>query len=433
MKIIQKYSNLKLHLFAKLMNNTGKVVDNGLCLLCGLCIAACPHKCIYIKDRKIKVDNEKCTDCGLCQHYCPGMHSNNNIGNSIKERMEGIALESYVGRSRNLNVIKKSVSGGIVTEIISTLLEMNLYELAIGVKDRQLDTDCVMEIYDKTAALNYQKSIYTMPLYTDVIRYIRDHKDKKIIIVGSGCIVSSIKKYVRETHLNMDNYLFVGLFCDCTLSPNIELYFKNFGRGTGDSIIGLDYRCKGDLKKWPGDVRLKYKKGSIFVPNTERQKVVKYFRNERCLYCLDHMNTNADISVGDNYTKQHSDKLGSNSIVIRSELGRKIIRLIGPNIHIYEVPYKDILNSQNIKDKYDNYFYSKIIEEQKGISINEIEIDDMENENERKILKDYSLKLKRIGIGKRYRFSQLFWDMYLMTQNKDSIRNRVRIIIKRKG
>lgn len=34
----------------------------------------------------------------------------------------------------------------------------------------------------------------------------------------------------------IDNYLFVGLFCDCTLDKNIEYYFRRYANGLSQKL-----------------------------------------------------------------------------------------------------------------------------------------------------------------------------------------------------
>lgn len=55
------------------------------------------------------------------------------------------------------------------------------------------------------------------------------------------------------------------------------------------------------------------------------------------------MNVNSDISVGDNYTGIHSDKLGSNSIVVRTQKGLSIMQLVENKLSLYDIDYNIIL------------------------------------------------------------------------------------------
>lgn len=41
------------------------------CILCGLCVKACPMDAISITDDHIQVDFDKCSGCGECLNKCP--------------------------------------------------------------------------------------------------------------------------------------------------------------------------------------------------------------------------------------------------------------------------------------------------------------------------------------------------------------------------
>ena len=47
-----------------------KYIDN-YCILCGMCMKACPFDAIDMDNGWIHVDPEKCKGCGLCAKKCP--------------------------------------------------------------------------------------------------------------------------------------------------------------------------------------------------------------------------------------------------------------------------------------------------------------------------------------------------------------------------
>lgn len=47
------------------------VVDQGKCILCGLCWLYCPDGVIEIDGGGVKVDYEYCKGCGVCAEECP--------------------------------------------------------------------------------------------------------------------------------------------------------------------------------------------------------------------------------------------------------------------------------------------------------------------------------------------------------------------------
>lgn len=158
------------------------------------------------------------------------------------------------------------------------------------------------------------------------------------------------------------------------------------------------------------------------IPREERYKIVPYFKNERCIYCIDHMNVNSDISVGDNYTGIHSDKLGSNSIVVRTQKGLSIMQLVENKLSLYDIDYNIILDSQNIKAKEKNYIYSKILKKKENIDIN-IERCNNNLYFEEKEYKELKAALKRLKKGRKY--IPFFFDIYVLIKGDSNLYNRL--------
>lgn len=336
--------------------NIRQTVKNNLCISCGICEGICPVKAIKAVGKGKMVIDKNCTNCGLCKSYCPGLHSGISIEDNVYVQMSGKVEKSYVGRTKDRKILNNAVSGGVVTQLALILLQKNIYDYVLGIRNTCFNKENHMEVYSyQSYSEDYQKSVYTMPSYAKAVRFIIENPNKKIIIIGSGCVISAVKKYLLKNG-ETDKYLFIGLFCDCTLNNNIEKYFQRYAKGTKITITGLQYRSK-EGRGWPGDLKLLFNEKYIMIPREERYKVVPYFRNERCIYCIDHMNVNSDISVGDNYTGIHADKLGSNSIVVRTKKGLDVMQLAENKLSLYDIDYNIILESQNIKVKEKNYIY----------------------------------------------------------------------------
>lgn len=46
-----------------------RILDD--CVLCGVCVEACPVDAIYVDEDRICIDNDKCIDCANCALSCP--------------------------------------------------------------------------------------------------------------------------------------------------------------------------------------------------------------------------------------------------------------------------------------------------------------------------------------------------------------------------
>jgi hypothetical protein len=78
------------------------------------------------------------------------------------------------------------------------------------------------------------------------------------------------------------------------------------------------------------------------------------------MYCIDKLNQFADISFGDNYTGKNISMEGSNSIIIRTANGNKIMEMMDSIIETSQSIIDDIHISQHIATRAQNYEFSII-------------------------------------------------------------------------
>lgn len=404
-----------------MVNNIEKVRKLNLCISCGICQGVCPRDCIELNKRGIPVIDRNCTNCGTCLKYCPGLAANIEAIENLNTYMRGKIEKTYVGRTKNNRILRNAVSGGIVTDMILQLLKCKMYDYAIGVGTTYFQKASEMRVYTiNEFTEELQKSVYTMASYANVIRFVMDNPETKIIIVGIGCVISAVKKFLMARG-KIDKYLFVGLFCDCTLDKNIEYYFRRYANGLSQKIEGMEYRDKLRYG-WPGNIKLISDKGNVLIPREERYRVVPYFKRERCIYCLDHLNVNSDIAFGDNYTQQHSDILGSNSIIVRTKKGMQIIDKLKTQVCLYEIDENEIIKSQNLKSKRIQYIYSLILKERTGVDINQNVNETISySKNNEQNMKE---QIRNTYIGKWYNKWPFLFELYLLKNGKTELQNR---------
>ena len=83
---------------------------------------------------------------------------------------------------------------------------------------------------------------------------------------------------------------------------------------------------------------------------------------ERCLYCIDKLNVYADISVGDNYTQQDSSLLGSNSVIIRTNIGMTVWESVKALLEYNIISVEQIMKAQYIEGRLNNFYYGRLKE-----------------------------------------------------------------------
>ncbi len=383
-----------------------EVCKNGLCIACGMCAAVCPTGCIELKETKgniIPCLNEKeCSNCGRCYRICPGKGTDYIDKGCLKgeDFWFGSFLEIYSVRTKNIEVLKESTSGGFITETVSYLLNNLGYDCAFLVGNENYEEPVIKtEIFKKEDLLNRsQKSRYVTVSHFDSVKYMLSNREKRIIFVGTSCMVHGLLNTMREYKLNRDNYFFIGLFCDATMTMNVIKYFRNI---CGKDLMQLYFRDKS-VGGWPGGVKIVKKNGTEKTySNKVRMRIKEYFRIERCLYCLDKLNMFADISVGDDYNGCYADQTGGNTIIIRTEKGKSIFSAMANKFEYKEMLGKSVYIGQGVDKRKKNLAFQKLKSKNIQVPIDNIP-DSIKCEEVESFKKEWIIKQRKLEIGKEY-------------------------------
>lgn len=408
------------------MNTVENTVNNDLCVSCGICKAVCPKNCIsYQREKGLwipVIDREECIHCGKCYQVCPGKgFSYTKILSQSKTSSFwfGEYLGVYTAWTLDAERRKNAVSGGVVTELIYNLLENGEYDSAFLVDTHQYQTG---QVYTNRHAKgdpleNSQKSRYLPVSQEKAVAYILSHREEKVILVGTGCFVEGMLNIINFHQLKRENYFIIGLFCDRTMSWNVVDYFSRHPSLKGEKLNKLFFRTK-EAGGWPGGVQMETDSGRVIkLPNTERMKVKDYFYPERCMYCLDKLNMFADISVGDNYTKEHSDTMGSSSVIVRTDMGMHIWEKYKSHFACQESTMERIKKSQHLERRKENYWYAEVKEKAIGQRINETDGILEKTGIPLKIKLKYRMRRFKLWAGNHYKKTSLILSVCLIWEN----------------
>jgi len=260
----------------------------------------------------------------------------------------GRYIDCYAGYSKNFDIRYHCASGGITSQLLIFMLENNIIDGALVSrfgKDPIRPESFIAT--SKEEVLEAKGSKYC-PVSLDAgLRQILSCNGK-FAVVGLPCQIHGFRK-VEELipSLKEKIFIYIGLICSSTRSFLATDYtFTKFGVKRNE-IKNFTYRDEGYL----GNMVINLKDGrNIKCPYADYYLEWRsFFIPHRCTLCIDHAAELSDISVGDIYIpKYYDDKIGINSIIIRSKKGKDILDNAFRNklIWIEYVDKKEVIRSQ---------------------------------------------------------------------------------------
>jgi coenzyme F420 hydrogenase subunit beta len=301
--------------------NIEPVVDNDLCTQCGACAAMCPHDNIVIRrDEHYRffpsvVSEHPCVhSCkSLCVDVCAGVHEDPAlwakdplVPRDYEDFCAGPIVETWIGYSTDPGIRSRGTSGGLITGLLVYLLEAGEIDGALLVaanNSNPLEHD--IQIARTRAEIEdaWGSKYYPMPMGARFGELMS--RQEKYAVVLLGCHMRSLRLMERRLpRLRSSIVLRIGLICGyCTGFKGIVDQARDWGLDLA-SNRRIDYR-EG---KWPGNVRIQ-------TPAADKRTVIYDFlqripftTNYRCTICSDLMNETADLTVGDAWLKELTDR-----------------------------------------------------------------------------------------------------------------------------
>jgi coenzyme F420 hydrogenase subunit beta len=332
-----------------------------MCLGCGACAYICPEKKITLVDfveegirPVVRVDG--CNSCSACLEVCPGYdndHAEINGRSGVVSDVSpycGPVLEIWEGHASDPEIRHSGSSGGLITALALYCLEQKHMRgvLHIGQDPKAPCRNKTRMSRTRAELLATTGSRYAPASACDRLDLI-DSAPGQCVFVGQPSEVTALRKAQRlRPELDKKVGLVISFFCAGSPSTRgtLEL-LKKLGVDSGQ-VEDIRYRGNG----WPGNFAAKANGGvkQVFQMSYEESwSFLQAYRPYSTHLCPDGTGEDADVSCGDPwYRKFQNGEPGSSLVVVRTELGRRIIHqaMDAGYIELKHATVQQLLDSQ---------------------------------------------------------------------------------------
>lgn len=318
------------------------------CSGCTACAMKCPQIAISMLPDEMGfmypiVDDSLCVDCGLCVKVCN--FSDDKINDNLP-------LAVYAGRLNDEEALAKSQSGGAFWAIASRIINDGgvVYGAAL------MDDFSVAHIEVETIAdlERLRGSKYIQSRLNDIFSKVKSslQTGRKVLFSGTPCHVSGLLSYLSPE--SYDNLYTFDLVCHGVPSPKVwQDYLRWIEARENDKITNCNFRDKSF--GWGSHIETFSMNNSVKVvakPIFRELFYRHYIIRESCHNCpFTNLHRVSDVTAGDFWgwgkiLNRFCDKKGISLILINSAKGRELLEAVGSDILLQPSNTRDCLQPQ---------------------------------------------------------------------------------------
>ncbi len=297
------------------------IVQQGLCMSCGMCGATCPTHAISYVEGKPVIRDERCIVCGECYFQCPRAFLPCSPGD-VSCDPQGLSPAGTYGdaillRATAADVRRQAQAGGAVSALLMDALDAGAIDGALVAMDGPNPWEGVPTLVcraeDVVASAGTKYAV--CPILSQLRRALTDGGVRRLAVVGLPCQMEALEKllaYPLGIRLPADAELVrIGLFCS-----------SNFRYNAMHKMLEEE----GGVR--PADIlRIDIGAGSFTITTVTGEQrtiplsVVHGYEQESCKVCPDFTAEYTDLSVG-----AIGSPKGWSTVVVRTTRGAEFVR-----------------------------------------------------------------------------------------------------------
>jgi len=312
-----------LKIFGNLLT---EIVNTGLCMYCGSCIASCPVNVISHTDDERPALAGRCVLCELCYYGCPRVElplayvERSTFGrNRTADEPLGVKQGIFSARCTDKKILSKSQDGGVVTALLQHALEAGLvgHVILIGKDSRApwRPRPAIVGTGDEIL-LNAGSKYTATGSLGGLAEATAGYPQSDLAFVGMPCQIQALRRIATSPHgarkLAESVKLAIGLFCYNTYkySPLFVSYIKEKHKLDLEKISKIEIRSGHFKAYYDAEAKL-----DVPVGNVES------CIHPGCSKCQDFTAELADISIG-----HAGSKAGWCTVITRTQGANDLIQ-----------------------------------------------------------------------------------------------------------
>jgi coenzyme F420-reducing hydrogenase beta subunit len=400
------------------------VVNNDLCIGCGLCAYKCSNNALEMKINDsgfiVPESTGECNCDGDCISVCPfnpspvkEVRTENEIAKLFfkegqkKHPQIGKYIGTYTGYAKEYRLT--SSSGGIATYVLSILLEKGIISHVISVKDNSEKGNSHYEYVvssTREELIKQSKTRYYPVSLAEALSEINDLKGN-VAVVGVACFIKGIRlAQYSNPKLKIKIPFLVGIICGGVKSSFYTEYLSN--KVGVKTCQKPEFRIK-DYDSTASDYSFGcYEKGEETLKSIKMKEVgdmwgTGLFKSNACDFCDDVTTELADISVGDAWMEPFSNEgKGTNVIVTRTHLADQILNdgLLKGDIELDKLSLMDFLTSQrgSFNHRHTGLSYRVKKAKEKGVLIPPKRFDNIKTTFDFRLVQYYRMRVREMSL-----------------------------------